>query len=291
MSTVEGGALVSYEGQRSPTFEGLDERGRSVYRMSQSTIKQTQICPERGRRTLLRLDPDGATDSTAKGRAVHTAIELSVSDMIDGRGPWDLDDMIELACQEFDEEMELPNSRWVKVAKQTTIYAHITNMLTTWYNEVMPNLDPMAVEVNFGPVVFAEDDDVVVKVTGQVDYIDRGGFLGDWKTAGRKWEAWEHQRWDVQPTMYLWALQEQFDDHTWKWVVLVENGELQVIDTERGYTDFLWLKEQALAIAHNLEANYEGPWLKNDTHALCSEKWCNAYAVCKGATKGVYSPS
>lgn len=281
------GPLVAYEGQRDSADRGFMEDGRKLWRLSQSGLKQVDVCSERGRRTLLRLDEDGATDSTAKGRAVHGAIEDCLNDVIAGLGPWHVDDMIAVACHDFDAEMALESSRWVKTKNASTVHRHIDTMLRTWHAQVLPTLRPLATEVNFGPFVIYEDSERVVEVKGQIDYIDEQAVC-DWKTSSRRWDVYEHQRWDVQPSMYLWALTQDptlpqpSDVNAWKWFVLQDNGDLQIIDCTRGEADFGWLRERCRVLAINLEAGI-APWPLNDNHWLCSEAYCAHWKACKGA--------
>ena len=42
-----------------------------------------------------------------------------------------------------------------------------------------------------------------------------------------------------------------------------------------------WLRTKCTDIARLIEVGMES-WPKNDNHALCSEKWCPAWANCKG---------
>lgn len=283
---------VAYEGQKDSVDKGVQPDGRRLFIFSQSKLKQVDTCPERGRAVLLGEMPDHATDSTALGHAVHEVIELCLADIIEGQGAWRLADMIEVAESTFNDEMDDPEARWVKVKTPATIHAQLARCLTTWYELVLPTLDPMAVEVNFGPLTIHEDEQRVIQVRGQIDYIDRIAGLADWKTAGRKWDAWEHQRWDVQPTMYTWAkAQAQFDFigpdviAPWTWHVLNVDGSYQKIETTRGPNDWAWLKDRCVVIAKQLEANLES-WPLNDASALCSPKWCGLWSSCKGKHMG-----
>ena len=283
--------LLAYEGQNDSVDKGIQPDGRRLWRFSQSKLKAVDVCPERGRRTLLGLMEDGATDSTALGRAVHAAIEQCLRDVIEGQGPWALTDMVEMACADFDEEMALPSSRWVKHKNAGTLHDQIGRCLATWYERVLPGLRPLAVEVNFGPLVVYEDELRIIEARGQIDYIDEVDGLGDWKTSGRSWEPWEHQRWDIQPSLYLpsfelcvadsLGLEPHGDPWPWTWHVLNVNGQYQRIETTRTREDWDWLIDRMVTIAKMLEADLP-EWHKNDASALCSPSWCGAYAACKG---------
>lgn len=284
----------AYEGQGRTADRGFTEDGRRLWVFSQSRLKQVDVCPERGRRALLDLMPDFPTDSTAMGHAVHEVIELCLADIIEGMGPWRLDDMTQCATALFDEEMADPSAQWVKFKRASSLHEKIATCLSTWYRLVLPTLDPLAVEVNFGPLTIHEDDERVIQVQGQIDYVDKAAGLADWKTAGREWEEWEHQRWDIQPTLYTLGQYQCCADtenhpHPWTWHVLNTDGSYQKITTTRSHADWAWLKHRCLVIAKQLEAELP-EWLKNDTTALCSPKWCGAWAECKGAFVGLDWP-
>lgn len=285
--------MLAYEGQSDSVDKGSLPDGRRLWRFSQSKLKQVDTCPERGRRTMLGLMEDGASDSSALGRAVHAAIEVCLTDVIEGRGPWSLDDMIQVAVEDFNEEMALPSSRYVKYKNAETLHKQIMRCLSTWHDDVLPSLRPQAVEVNFGPLVVYEDEQRVIEIRGQIDYVDAVDGLADWKTTGRAWEPWEHQRWDIQPTMYTWAKamtdseETGFDFTTpgaaahWTWHVLNVDGSYQRIETMRSHADWRWLVDRLVVVAKMLEADLP-EWHKNDASALCSPKWCSAYSACKG---------
>lgn len=282
--------LEAYPGQGDPADKGLLPDGRRRFVFSQSRLKQVDVCPERGRRSLLALDEDGASDSTALGRSVHSSIEACLRDVIDGTGPWHLDDMIQSAIEEFNEEMAMPSSRWIKYKTPETLHKQIARCLSTWYDDVLPSLQPVDVEVNFGPIVVHEDEERVIEVKGQIDYVDELG-LADWKTTGRSWEPWEHQRWDVQPTLYIAAYEATLGAdinalpdlalRPWTWHVLNVDGSYQRIETTRTRADWDWLVDRMVTVAKTLEADLPA-WPKNDSSALCSPSWCSSYSACKG---------
>lgn len=292
---------LAYEGQGASADRGLLPDGRRLWVLSQSQLKQIDVCPERGRLTLLGEMPRYSTDSTALGHAVHEAIEACLTDVIDGFGPWALRDMIDVAIMSFEEEMADPTSRWVKVKTSPTIHAQLGRCLTTWYELVLPTLDPFAVEVNFGPLTIHEDESRVIQVLGQIDYVDAQTGLADWKTTGREWIEWEHKRWDVQPTLYTAAFYAYWGDPLaklpppisddfefpapWTWHVLNVDGSYQRIETTRSFADWDWLTDRCLVVAKQLEGQLEH-WPLNDTSALCSPKYCGAWDTCKGAHFG-----
>lgn len=274
----------AYQGKQA--YRGLLPDGRRHYVLSQSGIKAVEICPERGRRSLLQLHPRTYTDSTAMGEAVHLAIELCVQSVIDGQGPIAYWDLATTAMLHFDEVMDIPSSRWVKIQRRSSIETYVEKMLGAFYDRVLPFLSPQAVELHLGPTTIHEDDQRVIQLEGTADYLDAVTGLADWKTSSRAWNRAEHQRWDVQPTVYTWLLNERgFDTqetpYDWTWHVFQTNGDYERIETTRGPRDWVWLKQRCQTIVMQLEADMPR-WFENDTHWLCSEKYCEAWATCRG---------
>lgn len=279
---------MSAEYQRRGADRGIQADGRRLWVFSQSRLKQVELCPERGRRDVLGLMPEFATDSTSLGTAVHAVIEACITDMIEDMGPWALEDMVSVACSTFDTLMLEPIAKWVKVKSAPPIHRQISNCLITWYGQILPTLSPVSAELHFGPLTIHEDDKRIIQLEGTIDYIDAVTGLADWKTAGRTWIEWEHRRWDIQPTVYLWAIDKlendcgwPLNDAPWTWHVMNTDGSYQRIETTRGQADFDWLKARCLTLALTLEAELPA-WPKNDTSALCSPKYCGAYDQCKG---------
>lgn len=272
--------------QQRSAYRGLagDDTARHLFIFSQSDIKAVEICPERGRRQLLRLHPRTYTDSTATGEAFHLAVELCCQSIIDGQGPLALTDMWDVAVEELRELMALDGSRWVKIKQVDTLDVYLWRMLQTFYDDVLPSLSPQAVELHLGPTTIYEDDQRVIQLEGTADYDDHFDGLADWKTSSREWVEWEHKRWDVQPTVYTWLLHGAngaCSERQFTWHVFQTNGNYQRIETTRGPQDWAWLKERVLGLALQMEANLP-VWFKNDTSALCSAKYCDAWDVCKG---------
>lgn len=275
--------------QSETAYKGRQADGRHLHVFSQSGIKAVETCPERGRRALLKLHPRTYTDSTAMGEAVHLAIELAVQSRIDQQGDMHFEDLRAIAGAHFDEVMALPGSRWVKIKTADTIYKYIHNCLSAFYVNVLFTLSPQAVELHFPPTTIHEDEHRVIQLEGTADYLDAVTGLADWKTASRRWEALEHVRWDVQPTVYSWLLWmggnvEFTGGVPWTWHVFQTNGEYERIETTRGPADWAWLKERCVGLAIQMEADLP-EWFKNDTSFLCSPKWCDAYSSCKGSDR------
>ena len=129
--------------------------------------------------------------------------------------------------------------------------------------------------------------DVEMYWTGTADAVDQPKYIVDWKTASRKYQRWEKQRWAVQPTMYAeagrqlgWVDGENVD---FRFVVFhrsLSTPAPETIRVTRGPGHTAWLTRM-LWRAYDLRQVDE--WPLNDQHALCSEKWCPVWGQCKGA--------
>lgn len=241
-----------------------------------------EVCPERGRRTLLRLHPRVNTDSTALGTAAHLGIELDLQSIIDGQGPLSLDAMLTIATEEFDELASAEDFKWAKWKTRAGPHAALARILDT-YKQLEPALSPQAVEIHLGPTTIYEDSERVIQLEGTADYLDMIEGLADWKTAGREWDVPEHVRWDVQPTVYTWLYCNGDPSLVlpWTWHVFYTNGKYEKITTTRNAADWAWLQARCLNVVQQLEAELP-EWILNPAHFLCSAKYCDAFKDCRG---------
>lgn len=227
-------------------------------------------------------------DAAGKGTAVHAAIEACLDAIIAGQGALSLGAMVEHAFFVFDEIAALPNFKWKKVLTVDTVRKHMVAMLTAWYNEILPTLSPRTTEKKFGPILLHEDDEREIYIEGCEDYDDYVLGQGDWKTGSRPYEPWEKERWNKQSSFYTFAKAQErnkLDESLpFTFYLMLPNGEIQIIPVTRGPQHWAWLKEQAVSLAHLVEANLP-VWPKTDDSALCSKKWCAAFAAgdCKGS--------
>lgn len=254
--------------------------------MRQSSLKDIDLCMERARRQMGGLMPKTGNDTNELGTAVHAAIEMSLDLMMDGQGPLSLDGMNAVAQEVFYEASEVEGFVWAKAKSYTTVYERMGRCLRSWYTEVLPTLHPAATELAWGPLVVYEDAERIIELTGCIDYIDAVEGPMDWKTTGRSWEKWEHERWDIQPTVYTWAL-AMLGMSRWgspapfTFHVFNTDGGYDKIVVYRHAGDWAWLKERVLVVAKMIEAELP-EWPLNDNHALCSPTWCPAFSTCKG---------
>lgn len=287
--------------QHDPTITKRGDDGRWVHTFRQSWLNTYMDCPERARHeeagTIERIENDAACVGTAFHAAVEDAIALRADDVLLGGD--DLVDLWDAHWADLEDQHEIA---FVKRSRKGAIqYGH--RVASRFADHVLEWLDPFATEVAFGPIVLHEDDERVIQLTGTIDYIDRTLGMVDWKTASRAYEAWEKQRWAIQPTVYaegLATLHAQglvspFHGDTyggplsdWHYCVFPDRAQSapQWVRVQRPTQWNPWLVEQLLPIARQLESQ-TAPWVARDQHALCSPKWCPLWATCKGKHLGV----
>jgi len=262
------------------------EDGRWCHKLHQSWLNTLTLCPERARLEGVGLMPELETDAASAGTAVHAAIETNLES-----GGLSLEDMVSIARQSFQDAVDGPHFEWKKYTPDQ-VDAFMVSCLSNWVAHVEPTLMGLDIQTE---VVFnlplVDDDQRVITLGGMMDVLCSTKVI-DWKTNGsREYAEWEYKRWAVQPTMYTWAA-HQLTGHTlpFEYVVMEKPSKrrpdgIHRFTVERGPEDWSWLAVQAVDAARLIELELD-TWTKNDTHALCSPKWCPAWMQCKGAYVG-----
>lgn len=290
--------------------------GRLIHSFRQSSLSELDLCPERGRLTLTGQMPRIETDAAALGTAAHYGFECGFEALADGRGPLDPDELYALMVQEFDRIAAMPNFEWKKY-KRSKVLVLLDKIAHRFHSDIYADIVPLGIEIPFDHIVIYEDDERIIEIQGTIDLLDQNIGAADWKTAGdaRKFargkggEAWKLDRWGVQPTVYIAALlamgllDPEQDEWPFTYFAFALSKDVELVQTTvtRHQGDIDWLADRCVAYARLVEAEVS-PWPKQDNHALCSEAWCPAWSMCKGAhyaegwpkpslPSGVYTPS
>lgn len=268
------------------------EAGHTVVRLHQSDLNEYMLCPERARLLWTGQVTSGPSDATAIGTAVHAGAEALL------RGADCYKTAREVMLATLEQEVSDPSFRWVQVKTWRTLVEHAERALHNWATLVEPHLGPpVFVEHSFDLHLCWYADDVEIRLGGQVDLGEETG-IWDWKTTRNRakylarWpgEGWKLRRWAIQPTAYCWAV-EQLDllpnprSFTYA-AVSKTTEEAWFLPVERSESDYAWLQEVARNAVTMLRADLP-EWPKLDQHALCSEDWCPAWALCKGRNGSV----
>lgn len=267
--------------------------GRWRHLIRQSWLGSFEKCPEQARLKLTGELPERLTDSLLGGQVIHATIEYGLGEHLAGQPP-SLDELFGVYDRTFDDELAKAGGnaavQWEKRQERGT-RTYGRRSIKTWYEFIYPELTPVAVEYDFGPITLYEDDRRIIDVRGVIDYADVGG-LWDWKSTSRSdgFDLWEKQRWDVQATLYTWAAALVLPDiphNDFTFCVFLPSGEAQLVTVTRDEGDWAWITEKVLSIVALIEAEIP-VWPKNDSGWWCGSKWCPEFAEgrCKGAHVG-----
>lgn len=260
----------------------MDEK--PIVKIRQSSLKTYLQCPEQFRLKHLELVDDTSSDAALTGTATHAGIE----DTLLGASP---DEAIVRALTTLREGWD--EVRHVGTKNLATAETHVLNCYTTWFDNVYPQLGyPTAVEQPFD-IKIHDTPEYDVHLTGTIDYGEEDFGL-DWKTSGnlRRYdpsfggEGWQIRRWDVQSTIYTYALTHLFgkEINDFHFVALHRTKPEYIwLDVHRTEEHWAFMLEQARLMAEAIWSDTDKTWMRNNTHALCSDKWCPAYDQCVGA--------
>jgi hypothetical protein len=267
----------------------IDEENKRVY-VRQSWLGDSMLCQERGRRMMVSPEFRTTNDSAVMGTAVHAGIEAVLRGTIDARDAHHVS-VSKLNLIKDTEKVKVTNtdpSTWEDLVR---------SMTNAWVAGVLPEV-PLGGQPEFKFEYFSNIvvDGYAIWFEGTMDYFHPTG-VWDWKTAARKYSLLEKQTQSIQASIYSgYALQsgevevDANGDVGFNFGVMIRNlkGDSQIVRIKRNSAHSMWATEQAstmvrLALAmRNTEGEFNRPWLKNDQHFLCSERWCPWWSVCKG---------
>jgi len=256
-----------------------DADGRWVHTwVRQSSIKTSDMCLERWRTDIFNLVSERIKDASTLGTVCHAVAEDALNSRKDGVAEMSLRDMND-AFGYYWEEAVPTIEVWNNYTPESAHEAGL-GKIANWYDEVFPLVKPVLVEYTFD-VPLIDNDERLVRMTGTVDLVEENR-LWDWKFPGRDYtkERWQYERWDVQSIAYCYAL----GIPNFSYAVMHPDG-VGRMDLERGQEHFDWLREKVSALCRLLETQ-TGPYPLGDNGWWCSEKWCENFARCKGATQG-----
>lgn len=245
----------------------------------QSELNSWMMCPEQFRLNRAGLLPRKETEATAVGTCVHAAIETVL------RGDATVDEGHDKALEQWD-AMQHQVDVWVKASPETCA-THVSNCYSTWADTIFPQLPPITmVEAEFRTLL-VDTPDRRIWLSGTVDAVDETGCVWDWKTASRPYEAWEADRFKIQPTVYTYAARTVWGvaEPSFAYGVMVKRAKPadgQILVVNRDESHWGWLARQAVALAVAIEADLP-VWQLNDQGWHCSPRWCGAWDSCKGA--------
>lgn len=270
-----------------------DMNGHWYHTVRQSDINRFRQCPELHRRHLQEGLADWQNDSAAIGSALGIFL-LEALTHGDGNVA------AEAAHRSLEEMWASPNLREVQIfGGLPEAHAYLDHLIDTFIAELWNNYpaqEIVGVEVPFKHVVH-KDSKRTIFIQGTRDLDTRTGIT-DWKSSDKAYsgrDAWKHQRYDVQPVMYVWAraIESSGDIVPFEYIVIhrdpqgpKDNKRLidsLTIDVTEGDIDFL--KDEIIRICKLVEAELD-QWPLGPTDWHCSSKWCRAWSTCRGKYLG-----
>jgi hypothetical protein len=262
-----------------------DTTARRIY-VRQSWLGDILICPERARLGLLHPERREASDATIMGTAVHTGIEK----FLNTPNP-DFSDVVATSVRHWNELAAQPHAKSSGIPPEAAP-SLIESMLLAFIETVAPQVEVGgATEHKFAVPMGMVYDGWDIWLEGTMDYVTPSGVIWDWKTAKRAYSAKDKQAHSVQASVYAYACgllglvgDPNRVDFRFGVVMRQQTPKAQVVQVIRTNEHNAWLRDQvrsAVIMAHRLDTAV--PWLKNDQGNLCSAKWCNHWASCKGA--------
>lgn len=248
--------------------------------LRQSWLDTALKCMERARFSITVPELNITNDSAAIGTATHAAIEAALL----GHQP------LTAMHDEWDRLFAEPMKRTLNKTDVEMI-DESARLFNVWDEHVRPHIkgDIVGVEHPFDVVWYGSqigDTQYVVHLTGTIDLVTTE-HLWDWKTSARAYNEREKQATAIQPTVYATAVREL---GLLEWPIAFNFGVLirekhthQIVRCVRTANHPSWLARIAdPLVKHGIVFGTEMPWTPNDTHNLCSEKWCSFWHLCKG---------
>jgi len=271
--------------------------------LHQSDIDSYRKCPEQVRAAFKDdlFDPD--SDSAYIGTLTHSFIEECLH-WYRATGEWPSEtQIIEFLGVQQASLGEAWDSLWlhphqVKDLEQGQKY--LANCCVLWWNEIRPQLsvtnpEMWLIEHKFDICIDKKATGArKVNLRGSIDFFD-GVAIWDWKTGSSRY-AWMKHRYDIQSTVYTWAMSNHLGGGVEVPFNLAfcprEKNETTIIPLTRGLGHWGMMIEEALAIARHVWSA-EGDnrqWPLGPTDWWCSERWCalHAQGKCMGAVNPIY---
>lgn len=262
----------------------------------QSWLNDVMICPERARLSVAMPDWRIGSDATHIGTSVHRGIEAML-------GGASVTDAIGVACAELAVLVKTEKFKFTSTNGVPEMTEYVVKLMNTFNDDILPHVKLGGkVEHNFGVPLFTIDNsdtsapfeaqkpDTEVWLGGTIDYIDPDGVVWDWKTAGRKYSQGEKQRQSIQATAYAYAVVEMgyVTDYPVRFnygvVTRTSKSVGQIVPVVRTKAHVDWFKHQVESVVRpSMAVGLDSPWMANDQHGLCSEKWCPYWSICKGS--------
>ena len=151
--------------------------------LRQSWLGQLAMCPERARQDMLGISESTESSNTAIGTSVHYGIEQCLIEKMETGTPLPKSETISASLEEWARK----ESEIVRWNHKTDECIKIIELNTAvWWDEVMPDMQPIGVEQSFElPLVVDHKPEIWLQ--GTIDCVQAfPRQIVDWKNPGRK---------------------------------------------------------------------------------------------------------
>jgi len=213
----------------------------------QSWLNDLMICPERARLGIQMPEWRQSSDATHIGTSVHSGIEHILTGNSDKDG-------VGVAMETLRTLIDTEPFRMNSTSSVDEMEFHVANMMATFSIEILPLVEVGGmVEKTFATKLTDVEENVELWLSGTIDYIEPNGTVWDWKT-------------------------------NYGVMTRAKKSVGQIVPIVRTKQHVDWLIHQASNAVRSLSAiGLDNPWMANDQHGLCSEKWCPYWSICKGS--------
>lgn len=269
---------------------------KSPHHYRQSFVNDFRKCPRMAQAKLNEETIPFTGDSALIGTAVHAGIEDTL--LAAGEFAFTLDDA-------YDTALHVLRDGWGETRKTLGLEidgaaVKVKACLEAFFNEVVEFLDPdmiVGIEQEFEvKVAVRESGDLYLQ--GTMDLLimlPDGKFqVVDWKTGGAEYggrNRWKHDRYDVQPTLYIAAAAAMLDltpeDGSFMYVRMGRDkpSPVEMVTIERTTEDVGFLIQELDNIDELQRADLKA-WPLGPTDWWCSPKWCPQWQLCRGSFVG-----
>jgi hypothetical protein len=239
-------------------------------------------------------------DAAIVGTACHAGAHFAIECLLNEISEPDLTDALAAVHAELDYRwLQSGALHQVQISSLGEAHNLADQAFKVWWSSFLPDLDPDLIESVEAPfdVLAWREPKREVRLTGTMDLRFLDGSVVDWKFPGDSYggsNAWKHERYDNQPTHYLWAslllngdnplldpdMRAELPDFTYG-VVIRGKGLAEELDIKRTVGDVQFYRTEITALCDLIEQRLDH-WPLNPTDWWCSDKWCPAWDQCRG---------
>lgn len=277
------------------------------HHIRQSDIGRFRKCPELHRLSMAGKVPRQDGDAALIGTSVHAGVAAAL-DLLTEQVEPDYDTCLGLALQTLETGWNEDSLHQVQIRSLTEAASFVQGCFLAWWSYFLEQFDPETIDSVEAPfdVLAMQGPTRRVYLSGTADVRFTDLSIVDWKFPKDTYAGsnrWKHERYDMQPTHYLWAsllraginplLLQRWDGREGTasrddplpaftyGVVLRERQVPEEVDVIRTYGDVQFYARELMNLCQLIEARLDH-WPLNPSDWWCSDKWCEAWDQCRG---------